>query len=143
MGKREASSVFVLKCQADPAPLTCPSLHAALRLPRTGAAARADDARGESSASAIHSMLSTCEAARMPAAASSGITPVAAAAPAGLRHRRDHLFAVEALRIERRQQVHAHGEHASPGRGAAMATDAEPANARDAMQRPVTAAIRC
>src|SRR5579859_2328912 len=74
-------------------------LHAALRLPRTGAAARANDARGR--VERLGDPLDV-EHLRSGANAGGGLLrndAVAAAAPAGLRHRRDHLFAVEALSI--------------------------------------------
>ena len=66
---------------------------------------------GESSASAIQAMLSTCEAARIASGRSGRNCAVAAAVPAGFRDHRHHVFAVEALRVERRQQIHPHGQH--------------------------------
>src|SRR5258706_9403816 len=75
-------------------------LHAAVRLPRTGAAARADHARGQVERLGDPRDV---EHLRGGANARGGLRrnhAVAAAAPAGFRNRPHHLLAREALGIE-------------------------------------------
>ncbi len=80
-------------------------------LPRTGAAARANDAGRRIERLGDPRDVEHLRGGANGGGGALGNHTVAAAAPAGLGDRRDRLFTVEALGIERRQQIDAHGEH--------------------------------